>query len=129
MAHKELRKSIFDVEDIPEEIVAVPEWNDTKVLVRGMNGKNRAEFLKRSTNPDGEVAFDRFYAELIIATAFDPEDGEKVFEAADRDAINAKSGMALERLARVAQRLSGLGATDLDEAKKDSDETPSNAST
>lgn len=125
----ELRKSIFEIDDIPEEIVPVPEWGDIKILVRGMTGLSRANFLKRSTDANGEVAFDRFYAELIIATSFDPEDGEKLFEGADREALNAKSGLALERIARVAQRLSGLGATDLEEAKKDSAETTSSAST
>lgn len=125
----ELRKSIFDIEDIPEEVVPIPEWGDLKILVRGMTGLSRANFLKRATDANGEVAFDRFYAELVIATSFDPEDGEKIFEPSDREAINAKSGLALERLARVAQRLSGLGSTELEEAKKDSAETMNSDST
>lgn len=125
----ELKKLILDFEDIPEEKVVVPQWGDVEILVRGMTGKDRANFLKRSSNTQtGEVDFEKFYPELIIATAHDLN-GEKIFEGADRDAINAKSGAALESIARVAQRLSGLGAEDLESAKKDSAETENSAST
>lgn len=124
----ELRKLVWEADDIPEEVVDVPEWN-IKVLVRGMNGRGRANFLRRSTNEDGQVSFENFYPELIIATAFDPESEEQIFESADRDQLNTKSGVALNRLAEVAQRLSGLGSADLEEAKKESAETVSSAST
>ena len=124
----ELRKLVFEAEDIPEEEVTVPEWGVT-ILVRGMNGKGRANFLRRSTNAQGEVSFENFYPELVIATAFDPETGEQVFEASDREELNRKSGLALNRVAEVAQRLSGLGTADLEEAKKESEETESNGST
>lgn len=125
----ELRKLILEVDDIPSEVVVIPEWGDAKILVRGMNGKQRAKFLERSTGPDGNVKFDHFYVELIMATAHDPDSEEIIFEPADRDTLNSKSGKALERLAMVAQRLSGLGAADVEEAKKDSGETESSGST
>lgn len=116
---KELRKAIFESEDIPEEVVAVPEWN-TKILVRGMNGKQRARFLRRSTDPaSGQVSWESFYPELVIATAHDPDSGDQIFEEADRDTLNQKSGIALNRVAEIAQRLSGLGGDDVEEAKKD----------
>lgn len=125
----ELRKQIFEAEDIPEEMVDVPEW-ETKILVKGMNGKGRANFLRRSTDPvSGQVSYENFYPELVIATAHDPDSGEPIFESADRDNLNSKSGIALNRIAEVAQRLSGLGGADVEEAKKDSPETQSNGST
>lgn len=123
----ELRKSILEADDIPHEMLKIPEWG-VEVEVRGMNGLERAGFLRRATGDDGEVAYERFYPELVIATVFD-ESGQKVFEPADRDAINAKSGAALERIASVAQRLSGLGSVDLEEAKGNFDGSPKNAST
>jgi hypothetical protein len=125
----ELRKSIFEADDIGREVVDVPEW-EVKVEVRGMNGKARATFLRRATNPaDGTLEYEKFYPELLIATIHDPESGEKVFESADRDAINEKSGAALERLALVAQRLSGLGAADVEAAKGNSESSQSEGST
>ena len=124
----ELRKSIFEVDDIPTQVVEVPEWG-VEILVKGMNGKGRANFLKRSTDADGNVSYENFYPELVIATAFDPESGEQIFDSADRDTLNTKSGVALNRIAEVAQRLSGLGSDDVGEAKKDSSESLKSGST
>ena len=83
----ELRKQILEVDDIQMEPVVVTEWGDLEVEVRGMSGLERAGFLKRSTDKDGDVAFERFYPELLIATCFvppangeDPGSGEKLFE-------------------------------------------------
>lgn len=125
----DLRKSILAAEDIRSEIVEVPEWN-VKLEVRGMSGKERATFLRRTTEPgSGEVSFEKFYPELLIATVRDPETGDPVFEAADRETLNSKSGVALERVASVAQRLSGLAGADVEEAKGNSDSSQSNGST
>jgi hypothetical protein len=113
----ELRKTIFEADDIESEIVEIPQWG-VKIEVRGMTSKERAKLLK-STSVNGEVDFDRWFPDLIIATAHDPETGEKVFEAADRDMLNTKSGAAITRLAETASRLSGLGEADVDAAKED----------
>jgi hypothetical protein len=129
MAEESLKSRILNADDIPIEIIEVPEWGDVKLEVRGMNGKERAGFLRRTTADGGEVSFEKFYPELIIATVFDPESGEKVFGPADRDNINTKSGAALERVAAVAQRHSGLGASDVDDAVGKSEGPEKNAST
>ena len=125
----DIKKMILDYDDIPVEELEVPEWGDIKILIKGMTGKSRANFLKRASGTSGEIEFDRFYPELIIATVHDPVTEKPIFEGADRDAINAKSGAALETVAKVAQRLSGLGSSDVEEAKKDSSETLNSVST
>jgi hypothetical protein len=51
---------------------------------------------------------------------FDPESGEQVFLPEDNDAINLKSGSALEVVANVSLRLSGLNQNEQKEAGKDS---------
>ena len=99
-----------------------------------MDGLARARFLRRATGPDGEADYERFYPELAIACLYELPDedgtpGVPIFEAADREALNKKSGKALERVATVAQQLSGLGAVDLEEAKGNSECSPKNAST
>jgi len=129
MAEESLKSRILNADDIPVEVIEVPEWDDIKIEIRGMNGKERAGFLRRTTADGGEVSFEKFYPELLIATVFDPETGEKVFAPADRDNINTKSGAALERVATVAQRHSGLGATDVEEAVGKSEGQEKNAST
>lgn len=126
----ELKSHILNFDDLQTEIMEVPEWGDVKIEIRGMTGKARANFMRRASSPQGgEVDFEKFYGELVIATVFDPESGEQVFEFADRDNINQKSGAAIERIAQVAQRLSGLGSADVEDAVGKSEDTPRSAST
>lgn len=113
----ELRKTILESADIEKQPVEVPQWGTT-VEVRSMTGKQRSAFMKKVAN-GGEVDFERFYAELIIASVFDPETGDQVFEPADRDAISQKSGAALQVVADVAMKLSGLEAGAAEAAKQD----------
>ena len=120
----ELRKTILESEDIQTEIVPVPEWNGVKVEVRGMSARERSKLLKRATAGGGELDLERWFPELIIATVFDPETGDKVFEPADRDALNGKNGAAISRITDVASRLSGLSDNAVEEAKQDFCETP-----
>ncbi len=124
----DLRAKVLEADDIQKETVNVPEW-DVDIEVRGMSGLQRAKFLRNSTDKEGEVAFEKFYPQLLIATCFDPESGEQLFDPADADALNTKAGAALERVAGVAQRLSGLGGVDVEEAQGNSNGSPKNAST
>lgn len=114
---KNLRAQILESEDLQSETLSVPEWNDVKVELRGMNGLDRARFMQKVAQGEG-VNFENWYPELIIATAFDPDTGTKLFERADKDALNRKSGSALSRLGDVAARLSGLGASDVEGAEE-----------
>lgn len=104
-----LREQILAMDDIPEEVVTVPEWNDAQVLVRGLDGNGRAQWLEGAFDENGKSDFRRIMPELIIATAHDPETREPIFEPADRDALNTKSASATERIGKAAMRLSGLG--------------------
>ena len=113
----ELRKTILEADDIATEIVEVPEWG-TSIEVRGMDGKERAKLLKGAAT-GGEINMEKWFPDLLIATVYDPATGEKVFEPADRDAINHKSGAAIAAIADVSARLSGLGETDMQLAKEE----------
>lgn len=128
-----LRERILSAPDLEEELVEIPQW-DEKLLIRGMDGLARAKFLRAVSgggrDATGEVDLVKFYPTLIIKCAFDPDDPETpVFEDADRDALNSKSGAALDTVAKVALRLSGLGADSVDEAVTDLKETPGSDST
>ncbi|CAB5220403.1 hypothetical protein UFOVP238_45 [uncultured Caudovirales phage] len=115
MASKTLREQILGAEDTQSELVEVPQWGVT-VEVRGMSGKSRAQFLANYTDEVGRVQWDRLYPNLLIHTVFDPETSEQVFLAEDSDAINLKSGSALEIVANVSLRLSGLNQEQQKEA-------------
>lgn len=119
----ELRKTILESDDIATEMLYVPEW-DVTIEVRGMDGKARARFLRNTADPSGKsVAWEKYYPELLIATCFDPETHEPLFEPADRDALNQKSAAALERVSAVSQRLSGLSGDDVESSKSDAEKS------
>jgi len=113
----ELRKRILEASDIESEIVEIPEWG-VKVEVRGLTAAERAKLLQRAADPTGQLRLDRWFADLTIASTFDPETGERVFDPADRDALNTKSGSAISRIVDAATRLSGLSEESVEEAKK-----------
>lgn len=123
-----IREQILGAKDIRSETVAVPDWGVT-VEIRGLTGTQRARLMKNGFDARGTVDFERLYPELIIASTFDPATGQPVFEEADREALNAKSGAALEQLAQAAMRISGLSPDAGAVAEKNSDDTPSDAST
>lgn len=110
-----LRDKILQAPDIATEMVEVPEWGVT-LEVRGMSGADRASIFERVT-VDGEVKAGLLYGETVLATTFDPETGERVFNATDLTALMEKSAQAIDRLAKVGLRLSAMeGEQSQDEA-------------
>lgn len=113
-----LRDKIAGIKDIKEEKLHVPEW-DVELLVKSLTGAARNKILNAAMGgKDGKVDLDKFYPDLVIASCFDPETGEQVFEPTDRDMLLSKNGSALERIAQKAIKMSGLD--DLDQKEKNS---------
>jgi hypothetical protein len=117
---------VFSARDIKSERLVVPEWDNVEFEIRGMNGTERGRFLAANSDNDGKVADPaKTQVTLIIATTFDPTTGQRVFEEADRDMLLTKSAEALDKVGRVAARLSGLA---VDAAKNDSGASGSSTS-
>ncbi len=114
-----LRDTILTADDLGESIEDVPEWG-VKVLLRGMTGKERLRYVENSKDRGSEY----MYSDILIATAYNPDTGELVFDKADREALAEKSGLVLERLALKVMKDSGV---DLDEAEKEVAEDPTSA--
>lgn len=114
-----LRDRILQSQDIEAEEVEVKQWGVT-VEIRGMSGLERAKFMERFTGQDGNLDYEAMYPSLLIACVHDPGTGDKLFMPEDAAALNAKSGAALEKLAQVALRLSGMGKDSEKELGKDS---------
>jgi hypothetical protein len=114
-----IRDRILSAKDTHSEIVEIPEWGVT-VELRSMSGAARAVLMQEAVQSEGNINMAKVYPDLIIQTCFDPETGEPVFEANDRDLIMSKNGSILDRLAEVATRLSGFNDKAVDEAGKDS---------
>ena len=113
-----IRDRIFAASDIPKEIVHIPEW-DMDIEVRGMTGADRTRILQRAVDPDtGGVNLTSVYPEIVIASAYDPETGERIFDDDDAAALLSKSASALDRIATVGQRLGGFTKEASDAAGK-----------
>lgn len=115
-----LRDRILAIEDIPTETITVPQWGNISLQIRGMSGKDRSGLMKSALDSNNELDFSKLYPLLIIATAHDPETGERVFSDSDLNAINEKSGAALELVGKVAARLSGMDKESSDDMGKPS---------
>lgn len=116
-----IRDTILKADDATYETVEVPEWGVTvavKALTIGEQQRFMRTVRKRTgRESDYQVDRDKFQIQLIIATVVDVDTHEPVFEAADADALNAKSAKAAARLYEVASRLSGFSSDDDVEAE------------
>jgi hypothetical protein len=120
-----LRDKILQCNDIATEQVYVPQW-DVTLEVRGLTGRQRGILLQETIDPRGQMDMQKLHPKLVIMSTYDPETGERVFQDGDFDAISEKSGGALEIIAKVATRLSGLNPR---QAEKNSKSTQSEDST
>lgn len=118
-----LSAQIFAADDIESELVEVKQWGVT-VLVKSMTARDRARMITTGVSESGVFRLEEILPDLVIASTYDPETGERVFEESDRDALMAKSAAPIEQIATVAMRLSGLEENATDEAGKDSSPTP-----
>ena len=98
-----LRDQILAASDIERRVVVVPEWGDAKVEVRSPTGADRAKVIAIINAKDADAQL--LYPALLIPSLFDPESGERLFTDDDGEALNAKNGVVLERLATVALEL------------------------
>lgn len=112
-----LRDKILNANDIKSEKVTVEEWG-VEVEVRGMTGEARAEIMEQAVDKEGNMNFKKLFPTIIIASTYDPETGAKVFEPADLDMLNSKSGGALDKVSKVAMKLSGLDEEAVKKAEK-----------
>ena len=102
------------------EIVSIPEWGDVKVEVREKTVEEQYQLLEKVRKKDGEIDGKLLAVETIIATTYDPETGDLVFESADRDRLRQLPAAGFNRLLNAANKAAGL--EDADEAKADLDD-------
>lgn len=123
-----LRDKILAASDIPSESVKIPEW-DVTILVKGMSAGERISLMQEAFDQTTQqVNMAKVYPDVVVACCCDPDTGKHVFSAEDKDAILSKSSAAVEKIAEVGLRLSGIGKEADDEAGKDSSPIPSDDS-
>lgn len=128
------RDQITAADDLVHEDVPVPEWGkDGEVRIVGMSGTDRNAYQSSLVRigPNGKpqgVNLDDQTAKLLSRCIVD-EDGKRLFTNKDIGALGAKNGAVLERLAKVAKRLSGLQDGAVEDAAGNSGTGPSAGST
>lgn len=122
------RGVIFQKEDLVTEKLEVPEW-DGFVFVKSLTGKERDKFeqtfLNRSPGKKRDIR--GLKALLVVMSTVDSKGGA-IFRQEDVEGLNKKSAAGIDRIFRVAQRLSGLTQEDIDELVVGFDEAPSESS-
>jgi len=110
------KKDILEAKDFKEETVNVPEWGG-EVKLRGLTASERDAFehalFEQADSPGMKVVRSSLCARCII-----DEKGKRLFTDADIKALGEKSAIALNRVFKVAQKLSGLREEDVEELAK-----------
>lgn len=111
------RAQILAANDRRTEVVAVPEWGGD-VTVAEMTGAQRDAWEQSLVaKAGGGVDISNVRARLVARCIVDAE-GQRLFSDEDAEALGAKSGAALDRVAKVCQRLNGLSDGDVEAARK-----------
>lgn len=121
---------ILAMDDIPMEEVVVPEWQGRRVYVCGMTaaGKNAYEAsLVDIRGTSRKVLLQNATAKLLVRTVVNAQ-RQPLFNEAHIEKLGTKSAAALERLAKVAQRLSSMGQEDVEALVKNSEAAQSDGS-
>jgi len=124
------RDAILKAEDLPRELIEVPEWGGS-LYIRALTGTERDAFEASVVEQRGKstkMNLRNIRAKLVALTVVN-EDGERLFSDADIKLLGGKSAAVLDRLFEVAQKLSGLRDEDVDELAKNSDDDLSEGST
>lgn len=127
------RDQIFSSDDIATEFVPVPEWAPKGVAdkskfgltVRALSGRQRAAWQRDSMINKGkvqEVNYNRVTVKLVVMGVLGA-DGRQLFGAEDESRLLEKSAGALQRIANVVMRLSGISNDEVDTLTKNSEET------
>ncbi|RMB81277.1 hypothetical protein [Streptomyces shenzhenensis] len=126
------KDQITAADDRKWEDVPVPEWGGT-VRLLGMSGTERNAYQSSLVvlGHDGKPQRMNMADQLakLVAKCLVGEDYERLFTDKEVKALGAKNGAVLERLGKIAQRLSGLRKEDMEDAEGKSEPTPSDAST
>lgn len=123
------REDILAAHDVVDEDVLVPEWGGV-VKVRGLRGFERDEFESEMVEFRGKntvMNLTNFRAKLVSRSLVD-KDGTRVFTDEDVKVLGERGAAALQRVFKVAQRLSGLAEDEVEELTKSLGEGHSDAS-
>jgi len=107
------REAILKTDDLPRELVQVPEWGGD-VYVSTLNGTQRDAFEQSMQGKKNKLNLDNVRARFAVLTLVDDK-GVRLFSDADAKVLGEKSAAALDRVFAVAQRLNGFSSQDAED--------------
>lgn len=110
------RDEILGLEDRKPAKVAVPEWG-TDVYVRPMSASER-DALDMETFERREAKKPSNFRSRLAVRVICREDGERLFNNDDADALGKKSQIAIDRIVDAASRSNALTDKDIDALEK-----------
>jgi len=110
------RKQVFEADDLPVEVVPVPEWGGD-VAVKGLSEGGVHELLSDARGEDEELDPEQMNLLAIVYGCVD-EEGNPLFVADDVATLRDKSAAALARVRKVFMRLSGMDPEEAEEVRK-----------
>ena len=123
-AHEFLSKDeILGMDDIPMEAVTIPEWKHRTVLVCGLTATAKNAYQASLVTMHGKtrkVTLEHATAKLLVRTLVDAT-RQPLFTESDILKLGTKSAAVLERLAKVASRLSGMDEEENEQLLKNSE--------
>lgn len=126
------KAQISAADDRKWEDVDVPEWGG-QVRVLGMSGTERNAYQSSLVvlGPNGSVQRMNMADQLakLVAKSLVGEDFERLYSDKEIKELGKKNGAVLERIGKVAQRLSGLRQEDVEAAAGKSGRSQSDGST
>lgn len=128
-----IKDQILAADDLPFEDVKVPEWG-VELRVRGLTGTDRDAYearavAVRNAGQDIELRLADFRSRLVVKCLHDPATDQRLFDDKEVSALGAKSGVVIQRLFKIAQRLSGMDTDALGRAEGNSETDQSDVST
>ncbi len=118
----ELRELISKIDDVVEELLAVPEWKVNgkvvEVLLRTLTTFERTSFINAMMKSNNDIT--KVYPDLVILSARHPKTKKLIFHKNDRGMLQTKMGRATERIALRASEINGLTEEALTEMRKNS---------
>ena len=124
------RDEILGMDDIPVEEVIVPEWKHRKVLICGLNATAKNAYqasIVEIKGKDRKLKLEHSTAKLLVRCLVDQK-RQPLFVESDILKLGSKSAMVLERLAKIASRLSGMDEDENEQLLKNSEAAQSDDS-
>lgn len=109
------RETILSAQDLKSQDVEVPEWGGT-VRVRMMTGAERDALGASLIGPDRKPDMSQ-YRTRLLSLCIVGEDGRLLFGLDEIAALGGKSGVALDRVYKVAEALNDGGTAAVEAAE------------